>query len=369
MKKRVHLFETNDKKLSGKAQINRMLKLAGVSEPTKQVNESTEGTSRGNVVYTKTAPNGTTFAIIKENKTYFVKTSDTPNAINESQFDYIGGLRSKMTEAHSSYSVALKRLNLKLADISEAMGVKDGVELLSEDKKYVLRQPKPATEPEMDLGGDDDFGDLGDDSDLDFGDDEGFDEEPMDDEESFDEEPMDDDEEDPVKSIEKLTGTLAQEIRDAEDELSDKKEKYIINSIIAALDLTDMSADDIDDIIAKIKDNAEGEDSDKSDTTDDEFADMSDDSEDLEGEDEFADLESDLEEMTGIVDFDGVADYAPTDMSYGDTGHECAMVHPNQTHADWESEQGSGGCGCQMESTELDLESIIKESVIRATKK
>jgi hypothetical protein len=57
------------------------------------------------------------------------------------------------------------------------------------------------------------------------------------------------------KIIQKLTGKLAQKIRtySAEEEMSSNDTKYIINSILSALDLTTLEEDDVEDIISRLE--------------------------------------------------------------------------------------------------------------------
>jgi hypothetical protein len=64
-------------------------------------------------------------------------------------------------------------------------------------------------------------------------------------------------EEDPLKAIQKLTGKLAQKMRDFEENISDKDIKYTLNSIISASDINKLSDEDKGDIIKKIEDKDE----------------------------------------------------------------------------------------------------------------
>ena len=92
---------------------------------------------------------------------------------------------------------------------------------------------------------------------MDMGDEDMGDEDMGDD---FDEEGDDEEEDVSFKMIQKLTGKLAQKIRtfmeDEENEMSSKDIKYVINSIVSAIDLDSLEDDDLDEIIAKL----EGED-------------------------------------------------------------------------------------------------------------
>jgi hypothetical protein len=117
---------------------------------------------------------------------------------------------------------------------------------------------EPSAEPEMDLsldmapsadGGEDlDLGlDMGDES----GDELGLDmdiEEPAPDMEGEDEEIS-------VKVIQKLTGKLGQKLRtlDQQEGLTSEDIKYVLNSIISAVDLDKLSEEDRDDILANFE--------------------------------------------------------------------------------------------------------------------
>jgi hypothetical protein len=77
----------------------------------------------------------------------------------------------------------------------------------------------------------------------------------MDDMPDTGEEPLEGGEGEPTtfKSIQKLTGKLAQKIRDysGEDELSSKDVKYVINSILSSLDLNSLDDEDKDEILTR----------------------------------------------------------------------------------------------------------------------
>ena len=68
-----------------------------------------------------------------------------------------------------------------------------------------------------------------------------------------------DDEDNPTKKIQKLTGKVTQQMRELE-EPDPELDKYVINSVISAIEWEDMSEEDVEDIIAKIEgDEEEGE--------------------------------------------------------------------------------------------------------------
>ena len=63
-------------------------------------------------------------------------------------------------------------------------------------------------------------------------------------------------EEDAVKSIQKLTGKLGQKLRKAEGkgELDSETIKYVLNSVISAVNLDNLDAEDKEEIVEKFDD-------------------------------------------------------------------------------------------------------------------
>jgi len=55
------------------------------------------------------------------------------------------------------------------------------------------------------------------------------------------------------KTIQKITGKLSQKLRDysSDNEMSSKDIKYVVNSVLSALDLSNLDEDDLDDIMSK----------------------------------------------------------------------------------------------------------------------
>lgn len=62
-----------------------------------------------------------------------------------------------------------------------------------------------------------------------------------------------DEEESPMKLIQKLTGKLGQRLRDSSQSLSDKDYKYVINSILSAVDTSKLSDGDKKSIMSKLE--------------------------------------------------------------------------------------------------------------------
>jgi len=295
----------NPKSLKGRDQLDRVRELMGKMQPLN------ENTSLSELELIKKGPNNVIYGVVRENHKYFIKTTNkTSGKIVAEDFDYIGGLQNKFSEAYDSYAAATKQLNLKFDMLNESLGINthtnilesDGVragfgfvveeELEEEDKpdfldldkdgdkeesmkkaakdaknesdeeieeqKKVLKVDAPApAEPAMEEPVEDEVDDFG-------GEEMDMEEPAMDMEEpAMDDEG--DDEEDSTKKIQKLTGKIGQAIREL-DEPDAELEKYVINSIISALHLDQFSDEDIEDIISKLEGEDEEDDAEASDS-------------------------------------------------------------------------------------------------------
>ena len=95
-------------------QINeRMKELMGIAPINENKSTST-------VELTKMGPDGNPYAIVRENREWYIKKADKTENLVAEDFKYIGGLQNKKMEAYPSYSAALKRLNLKFNSLAEA---------------------------------------------------------------------------------------------------------------------------------------------------------------------------------------------------------------------------------------------------------
>ena len=252
----------NPKKIKGQDKLDRIKDLMG------KMNTLNESTSLSEVENVKKGANGVIYGIIRENHSYFIKTTEkTSGTLIAEDFNYIGGLQNKNLERYGSYAEALKQLNLKFDMINESFGVKgntnlfesDAVEVkeanasglvvkeeqkeVIEDQKSVIKVDVPKTEAPVEDEVEDEvsmeedpFGDMGG---------EETEEVDVDVEEEGDED-------DTTKKIQKLTGKIGQLLRDKE-EPDAELDKYVINSIISAIDWDEMSDEDVEDIIAKIE--------------------------------------------------------------------------------------------------------------------
>jgi len=251
-----NLKPVGSEKLQGMEKIQRIMEIARYKENIPNpINEdkSTE--------YTKVLANGRTYKIDKERNGYVLKSS-----INESsnEFDYMEPMKNR--KYYPSYSQALKRLNLVAKEVNVNEGSEKNVNLFYENEnaatKYILKMksgetdeqvapspapapapapaPSPAPAPaptpapeempepapeDMDFGGD------------------------MED---------DDNEEVTLKTIQKLTGKLAQKLRAFQEteegqDMTSKDSKYVINSILSAIDLESLDDEDKEEIVNKIE--------------------------------------------------------------------------------------------------------------------
>ena len=288
-------------KLEGMDKLRRIMEIARYNENIPQAVNETNSTE-----YKISLADGNTYEIAKERQGYIIK-----KAINESETDYIEPMKNR--KYYSSYSQALKRLNLMTKEINTLYENEEGTPLLGEQKKkFILKAKKPKTQepvdepaplpepapapaaeelppapdmgaemppapdmgaempPAPDMGGEmppaPDMGGEGEEM-PDFG---------AEDEEMPDfgaEEDMEVDvEEKPrekkvsdIKRIQILVGKLAQKIRSYEEEkeLSAQNVKYVINSILSAIDVDVLDEDDIEEIISKLEGGNEDEDSDE----------------------------------------------------------------------------------------------------------
>ena len=250
-------------KLTGQSKLARIMEIARYGEtPKSEINESSTNE------YSRVLADGHTYTIVREKSGYIVK-----KGINESELDYIEPMKNR--KYYKSFSQAMKKINLVAGELNRIHENQEGINMFGEQKKFVLKTPEvevddtpaiedtpasddPSPSVDADLSVDavdtpsgDDLdiemdaaaeaeGDI--DIDAELGGDMG------------DEEISVDDEEDEMnfKTIEKLTGKLGQKLRkmDQAEGLTSDNMKYVINSILSALDLNNLDEADREDILA-----------------------------------------------------------------------------------------------------------------------
>jgi hypothetical protein len=300
-------------KLQGQDKLRRIMEIARFNETIPTTINETSKTE-----FNKTLSDGNNYEIVKERQGYIIK-----KAISESETDYIEPMKNR--KYYSSYSQALKRLNLVAGELNRINENEEGTSMFGEQKRFTLKTPKPkevaapveAAVPPMapppvpapelpasPVGGEEmDFsmdseemgpeGDMEMDTDVDMEMDGG------------------DDEQVTFKTIQKLTGKLTQKIRtlDTEEGMTSEDIKYVINMVISSLDLNSLSEEDRDDIMDKLEGQEEdlgGDDMDGEDLTDDS---------------EVEDIQSDMDiPMEGEMEEGGYyenEDMEEEDMDYG----------------------------------------------------
>ena len=245
-------------KLQGMDKIKRMLEIARYKENVPNpINENTS------LEYKKVLSDGNTYQIVKEKNGYVIK-----KGLNESINEYIEPMKHR--RYFSSYSQALKRLNIIAKEVNSNVGYNKNVSLFTESEqdgtKYYLTQtneqetpetPAPAPAAATPAPAPDASVPTPDASTP------APEEVPSPEEET----PTPDteegaEEEVTYKSIQKLTGKLGQKIRTflskEENQMSSKDIKYVINSILSALNLDNLEQEDKDSIISKFEGQEEG---------------------------------------------------------------------------------------------------------------
>jgi hypothetical protein len=300
-------------KLQGQDKLRRIMEIARFNETIPTTINETSKTE-----FNRTLSDGNNYEIVKERQGYIIKKT-----ISESETDYIEPMKNR--KYYSSYSQALKRLNLVAGELNRINENEEGTSMFGEQKRFTLKTPKPkevdapveaavppmapppvpAPElPSSPVGGEEmDFnmdseemgpeGDMEMDTDMDMEMDGG------------------DDEQVTFKTIQKLTGKLTQKIRtlDTEEGMTSEDIKYVINMVISSLDLNSLSEEDRDDIMDKLEGQEEdlgGDDMDGEDLTDDS---------------EVEDIQSDMDiPMEGEMEEGGYyenEDMEEEDMDYG----------------------------------------------------
>ena len=223
--------------LQGQEKHNRLIELMGIK---KTVNESKKSVNSED--YIIHAADGKSYGIFRENKNFFVKYANK-HTEDVNDFEYIGGLVRKTKELHESYSEAFKRLNVMISDINQKYGVKNAKSLFEADKQYMLQPEAPTSEapsstPTTDVGVPTPSPDAST-------------EMPAPDTTQ----PSVEDENDPVKMVQSLTGKLGQALRDnmQNEEVSNEQMiKYVLNSVISAVDLNKLTPEDKEALNNKI---------------------------------------------------------------------------------------------------------------------
>jgi hypothetical protein len=277
-----NLKPIGSEKLTGQDKIKRIMEIARYNESTpSNINETSKSEFQISLV------DGNNYQIVKEKSGYIIKKT-----ISESETDYIEPMKNR--KYYSSYGQALKRLNLLTKEVNRLNENDEGTSLFGEQKKFVLKTPKPspAPEPEAEIPAapppvpspelpPSPMGDevpSGEDMDIDMSAEETPGGEEMDVDMDMDmsaeESPEENEDMVTFKTIQKLTGKLTQKIRtlDSKEGMTSEDIKYVINMVLSSLDLKNLSEEDKEDIMSKFDEESEdlgGDDMDGEDMTDD----------------------------------------------------------------------------------------------------
>lgn len=243
-------------RLQGSEKLNRIMEIARYKESSSPVNENKAD-------YVVQLADSNYYGIVNEKNGYIVK-----RGINESELDYIEPMKNR--KHYKSYSQAMKKINFIAGELNRIHEHSENIDLIGEQKKFVLKTPKsadagmsdmggdtapaPAPAPAPEGGGEEDLdlnldmetpegGEEDLDLDMDMGGDEALPSEEGDDEDvSF-------------KVIQKLTGKLGQKMRNLESKegLTSENIKYVLNSIISAVNLENLTEEDLEDIMSNFE--------------------------------------------------------------------------------------------------------------------
>jgi hypothetical protein len=256
-------------KLTGQDKIKRIMEIARFNEVIPQtINETAKSE------YSVGLADGNKYEIVKERQGYIIKKT-----ISESETEYIEPIKNR--KYYSSYSQALKRLNLVAGELNRLNENDEGISLYGEQKKFTLKTPKPAAEeapmppmappaeppavpapelPPSPIEGGEEMGmeDMGVEGEEMGMEDMGVEGEEMGMEDMGveGEEPTEDEGGTiTFKTIQKLTGKLTQKIRtlDSQEGMTSEDIKYVINMVLSSLDLKSLSEEDKEDIMSKFE--------------------------------------------------------------------------------------------------------------------
>ena len=112
--------------LKGNEKLNRMRELMGSTSLNEDVKNSV-------VELTKLGPDGKVYGIVREGHNYFIKVTNKQSNVVTEDFNYIGGLMNKTSEAYPTYAKAIKQLNLKFMSLNEAYGKQGNFNVFEDD--------------------------------------------------------------------------------------------------------------------------------------------------------------------------------------------------------------------------------------------
>jgi len=125
-------------KLTGQDKLKRIMEIARYKETTPSIVNENSRTE-----FDIALADGNNYQIVKEKQGYIIK-----KGITESVAEYIEPMKNR--KYYSSYSQALKRLNLLTKELNRLNENEEEISMFGEQKKIVLKTPKPLGSPEGD---------------------------------------------------------------------------------------------------------------------------------------------------------------------------------------------------------------------------
>jgi len=123
--------------------MKKLIKVSPVGLKGNQINERmkelmgigaiNENKSSIVIELTKVGPDGNAYAIVRENHEWYIKSTAKKAKLVAEDFQYIGGLMNKKSEAYPSYAKAIKHLNLKFKSLAEAHGFTGEINVFQND--------------------------------------------------------------------------------------------------------------------------------------------------------------------------------------------------------------------------------------------
>ena len=246
-------------KLDGKAKLQRILEIAKYNEtPKEQLNEVSSKD------YSIQLADGNVYEIFKEKNGYILKKK-----INESVSEYLEPMKNR--KYYSSYSQALKRLNLLTKELNTLNEQSENISLFGESKRFFLKRAKSGYNDDESIP---ETGEMEEqptpapapvaptpppapeepaDAPVEPVDTEMGPEEPENLSEPSDD--MGGETNEQFKLIQKLVGKLTQKLRSRSenDLLTSKEMKYVLNSIISSLNVDDLEEEDKEEIMSRFE--------------------------------------------------------------------------------------------------------------------
>lgn len=235
-------------KLVGEAKIKRIIEISNFGRTNSTIKEDPLKTE----FYKITLPDGFDYRIILEKNGYVIQ-----KGLNE-DYNYLD--RMENISHSKSFSGALSKLNLIVSDINRNFNHDEEINLF-EQKKYVLKTPvrNNNTNKEENISALDpiqpsDRNQLQDIAPIpNNAPPEPINNGETDNSPNLNSPKEEDSNEISFREIQKITGRLAQKIREFEDssEFGSKDIKYVINSILSAMDLNKLDDNDMDQILKR----------------------------------------------------------------------------------------------------------------------